>query len=180
MTPAPIAPTPAPFKYVTKAHPTIYGGVTFRSRLEATWAAFFDIVKWQWAYEPIDLHGWVPDFIVNEKIAVEVKPIYRIDQMPLEIAKMRASNWPGPLIILGAQPRCYRTDDDKFGWTLKECSFSGSQLFPDVMRWFTCYDEGENLVYSYESEGGMGPSPDFLDEAWSRASGITRWKAQHK
>jgi hypothetical protein len=44
------------------AIPTRYGGVQFRSRLEARWAAFFDLAGWRWQYEPIDLAGWIPDF----------------------------------------------------------------------------------------------------------------------
>lgn len=45
-----------------KPHPTRYNGVEFRSRLEARWAAFFDILGWEWRYEPVDLEGWTPDF----------------------------------------------------------------------------------------------------------------------
>ena len=66
-----------------KAIPTVYKGVQMRSRLEATWAAFWDALGWQWDYEPVDLDGWIPDFRVNigrgvrEPISllVEVKPI---------------------------------------------------------------------------------------------------------
>jgi hypothetical protein len=42
--------------------PTTYAGVRFRSRLEARWAAMFDRLSVQWAYEPLDLQGWTPDF----------------------------------------------------------------------------------------------------------------------
>jgi hypothetical protein len=52
----------SPLKYTITAHPTTYGGVNFRSRLEARWAAFFDLLEWKWEYEPVDLYGWVPDF----------------------------------------------------------------------------------------------------------------------
>jgi hypothetical protein len=59
-----------------RAHPTTYGGTQFRSRLEARWAAFFDLAQWRWEYEPSDDAGWVPDFIlVDSGVAVEVKPI---------------------------------------------------------------------------------------------------------
>jgi hypothetical protein len=60
-----------------KAIPTIYEGVRFRSRLEARWAAFFDLAGWPWEYEPFDLEGWCPDFRLLGKIPglVEVKPI---------------------------------------------------------------------------------------------------------
>ena len=44
--------------------PTMYDGYRFRSRLEARWAAFFDLAGWEWKYEPIDLDGWIPDFWV--------------------------------------------------------------------------------------------------------------------
>jgi hypothetical protein len=61
-----------------KARPTKYGGFTFRSRLEARWAAFFDACGWQWDYEPAEFDGWVPDFLLKTKKQrtwVEVKPI---------------------------------------------------------------------------------------------------------
>jgi hypothetical protein len=63
--------------YDIKAIPTIYAGVQFRSRLEAKWAAFFDLCGWGWDYEPFDLDGWAPDFMLKGKIKtlVEVKPI---------------------------------------------------------------------------------------------------------
>jgi hypothetical protein len=48
--------------YSITAHPTMYKGIQFRSRLEARWAAFFDLVGWFWEYEPVDLEGWTPDF----------------------------------------------------------------------------------------------------------------------
>lgn len=60
------------------AIPTEYGGVCFRSRLEARWAAFFDLVGWQWEYEPsIDFPGWIPDFRLKgaQPAFVEIKPI---------------------------------------------------------------------------------------------------------
>lgn len=77
--------------YDLKAHPTLYAEVMFRSRLEARWAAFFDIVKWDWQYEPIDLNGWSPDFRVKfpcghsdcpeyHVLLVEVKPYFDLSE----------------------------------------------------------------------------------------------------
>jgi hypothetical protein len=43
---------------------TLYRGHRFRSRLEAKWAAFFDAAGWRWQYEPLDLDGWIPDFVI--------------------------------------------------------------------------------------------------------------------
>jgi hypothetical protein len=76
-----------------KAIPTSYKGVNFRSRLEARWAAFFDLCNWPWAYEAVDLNGWIPDFILGQNldsgIPVEVKPI---DFMGLSSAQ-REQSW---------------------------------------------------------------------------------------
>lgn len=53
--------------YTIKAHPTLYHGTMFRSRLEARWAAFFDLAGWAYEYEAFDLVGWTPDFLVHFK-----------------------------------------------------------------------------------------------------------------
>jgi hypothetical protein len=77
-------------KYTIKAHPTKYNGVQYRSRLEARWAAFFDMIGWKHEYEPIDLPGWSPDFRVvfpcghsecngSHSLLVEIKPYFSID-----------------------------------------------------------------------------------------------------
>ena len=53
----------------SKSIPTMYKGVSFRSRLEARYAAFFDLAGWDWSYEAIDKDGWIPDFLVRFKCA---------------------------------------------------------------------------------------------------------------
>ena len=96
-----------------RAIPTLYNGVQFRSRLEARWAAFFNLVGWRWDYEPIDLKGWAPDFALigrNEKIFVEVKPIIwpdnekeciKICEERHDLKKVR-NYTEGEILILGA------------------------------------------------------------------------------
>lgn len=50
------------------ARPTVYKGKRMRSRLEATWAAFFDRHQMGWKYEPrafaSELGQYLPDFYV--------------------------------------------------------------------------------------------------------------------
>ena len=57
------------------AIPTMYNGILFRSRLEARWACFYDFLGWTWIYEPFDLNGWTPDFLINSELLIEIKPI---------------------------------------------------------------------------------------------------------
>jgi len=66
--------------------PIKYSGVQFRSRLEASWAAFFDLVGWKWTYEPVDLPGWIPDFALEgyRRVLVEVKP-FPPDSKPVDV-----------------------------------------------------------------------------------------------
>lgn len=114
-----------------KAHPTTYGGVNFRSRLEAKWAAFFDLLDWTWQYEPIDLNGWTPDFSIqchSGPIYVEVKPIEwsgcpddntkqvraRADLDKVRRYIVTASN-PREVLILGTAP-AFLTAGPKGGW----------------------------------------------------------------
>lgn len=64
--------------YKIDPKPTIYKGLLFRSKLEAHWAKFFDVLKLKWEYEKdyyrIDYHTYYkPDFWVNGWI-IEIKP----------------------------------------------------------------------------------------------------------
>ena len=64
------------------AIPTRYGGINFRSRLEARWAAMFDMLGWPYEYEPYDLPGWIPDFLIpaRTEILIEVKPFTHFEE----------------------------------------------------------------------------------------------------
>lgn len=78
--------------YTIKAKETIFKEVLFRSRLEAKWAAMFELCGWAWQYEPVDLPRWSPDFFIHIrrpranglireiKLLAEVKPYTSIDQ----------------------------------------------------------------------------------------------------
>lgn len=43
----------------------IYNGLRFRTRLEARWAAFFDLAGWEWRTNPSPVNDWLPDFHVT-------------------------------------------------------------------------------------------------------------------
>lgn len=115
--------------------PTTYKGIKFRSRLEARWAAYFDLRDdgLKWAYEPIDLPGWIPDFMleipgIELPALAEVKPVASLAAFmrSIDSTKMahailtsahvfRANTFRG-IQILGVKPGCW--------WTLgKEVGF---------------------------------------------------------
>lgn len=91
-----------------KAVPTTYAGVTFRSRLEARTAVFFDAAGISWEYEPVRvaLEGggtYLPDFRTNESGYVEVKGAEENLDKPY---LLRAADALGHLTILGPIPDC--------------------------------------------------------------------------
>jgi hypothetical protein len=102
-----------------KPIPTTYGGFRFRSRLEARWAAFFDAIRWPWQYEPLDLMGYIPDFVLpfrRSAVLAEVRPIvstewehtchdggYR-ECLVCTAGKIECSGWNGEYLVLGSQP----------------------------------------------------------------------------
>lgn len=87
--------------------PTLYRGRRYRSRLEARWACFFDLVGWKYEYEPFDLPGWIPDFALfgedGRQVLVEIKPTPRADVGKVGRA-VKASNWSAPVFILDCAP----------------------------------------------------------------------------
>lgn len=90
-----------------KAIPTRYEGVTFRSRLEARWALFFDAIGTAWEYEPqgYDLGDgmwYLPDFWIPEwGCYVEIKPTVE-NTGALVLASMLAEqSRKGVIVIMG-------------------------------------------------------------------------------
>jgi len=93
---------------VIHAIPTLYAGVRFRSRLEARWAAFFDIVGWRWEYEPFDYAGYIPDFAILGKIPllVDVKPATTAPELWARVRVLAplVREWRHDVLVLGASP----------------------------------------------------------------------------
>lgn len=95
------------------AIPTTYKGIEFRSRLEAKWAVMFDQLGWTWEYEPIDLHGYIPDFYIDfgrRRYFVEIKPamttaeLYSaLDKALSALGDERTEN----ILVLGGSPGKY-------------------------------------------------------------------------
>jgi hypothetical protein len=103
------------------AHPTQYRGIQFRSRLEATWAAMFDELRWPWEYEPLELPGYIPDFVLRftEPILVEVKPAVTeadLTAVAVDLEPIIRGGWSGEALLLGIGP--YDTTQAMDGLTI--------------------------------------------------------------
>jgi hypothetical protein len=150
-------------KYTIKAHPTKYNGVQYRSRLEARWAAFFDMIGWNHEYEPIDLLGWSPDFRVvfpcghsecngSHSLLVEIKPYFSIKQF---------SGHPS---------------GDYIGCGL------GEKWNPDMCCSAAQFGSNPEVSYWCMSHGAGGGDEDLTNwiprdysKLWSEAGNLTQW-----
>jgi len=121
----------AEIDYGIKAVETKYAGTVFRSRLEARWAAFFDVVGWPWVYEPFDLDGWFPDFLLKPvvktrpPVLVEIKPITEFCKDTadrIEKSLVKSNNKFEPL-LLGLTPLF--EEDEQYSYAPDETSSVG-------------------------------------------------------
>jgi len=88
----------------TSAIPTTgINGIRFRSRIEAQWAEMFTKLGWEWEYEPIDLKGYIPDFILkfpHRHVLVEVKGDTDIKNIEQYADKIVKSGWDGEFLLV--------------------------------------------------------------------------------
>lgn len=102
-----------------KAIPTLHNGVQYRSRLEARWGAFFNLIGWRTEYEPCDFNGWIPDFAIfgDNVVYVEVKPV---DSFPEDVAdEIDRSGCENECLIVGLTPtQKWKWNDSvlRLGW----------------------------------------------------------------
>jgi transposase len=142
-------------KYNMKSVETVYNGTTFRSRLEANWAACFDIYRWQWTYEPFDLDGWFPDFLLKSEdserpdVLVEVKPLTSFCEetaQKIQEALEKTDNHHVPALLVGTEPFWSEEwEQICVGWLLEyndyENSWSWDEAPMRYVDWSYCSDE---------------------------------------
>jgi hypothetical protein len=111
---------------------TIYKGMRFYSRLEATWACFFDLLKWQWEYHPRTFKCWLPTFAIYGSDIIYVA-VERVFSFPWHIAnKIEKSGCDKECLILPESlfflQDCHH--DLSFGW------FREGTYIDDGIKWF--------------------------------------------
>lgn len=92
-----------------KSIETQYKGCCFRSRLEARWAVFFDVLNISWEYEKegFEFAGvrYLPDFWLSTvNMWAEVKPNYRFDKASRILATQLANQTGFEVLMLGGVP----------------------------------------------------------------------------
>lgn len=173
---------------------TVYKNISFRSRAEARWAAFFDGLGWSWEYEPIDLEGYIPDFILSfrQPLLVEVKGgvlpqnFVGSEVVRLAASKVEVSGWDGLAVVVGAAPDMTNptwpllgrfaamvdgddvSDTDAALFRCGACQSPSLHSYSGPWRCFRCgaYD-GDRYVEYIEN----------ARELWAQACNVTQWRA---
>jgi len=182
--------------------PTLYKDIQFRSRLEARYAVYFDLLGWEWAYEPIDLPGWIPDFVLfsssQENVFVEVKPIsnfVEFEDRGKVVGALEQSKYSGaPILVLGC--RTWKIDSGRlaFGWLGDRTYQSEGYIFVPVYMIKYKYSWGFKTPLIHRLPGQYGgyqwkgyrdytvfggeageESNDFLS-LWAKAGNTVQWK----
>lgn len=176
--------------YTIRPVEVYYKGYRFRSRLEARWAAFFDLCEWAWEYEPADFNGWFPDFVLlgkkGNRVYVEVKPIAEpCRELQDRIDK---SGCPDEVLIVGLCPTLPGSwFDCRLGWLRESLAWGpamlvvptedrriiqGSCRFDFMHADMTYYGRITNCA-----DGGHPLTADRVDvsEFWGLAHEMTRY-----
>lgn len=175
--------------------PTIYRDVQFRSRLEARWAVFFDLLRWPWQYEPFDLEGWIPDFLIRGSLGpvlVEVKPV--VDRPDSVLDEIDATSWAGRVLVVGCalDLSSRYSSGIGFGWcgepAVPDRDDSEGRRFWDTA---TFYGRPDRIGFSgygggwtdwifdmHGKEGWDDAIADVVRPLWARAGNLTQWKGK--
>jgi len=148
-----------------KGIPTIgVRGIQFRSRIEAQWAYIFEKLEWNWEYEPVDLEGYIPDFIIkfdDDEILIEIKGdtnIWKDEIYKPHKDKIIKSGWKGIFGILGST---YKESNAEYWINIgKVFHFIDTEIHEDdlVVR--------KNYKTHKWSLGGEWGAYDILNDYW--------------
>lgn len=176
---------------------TTHAHTRFRSRLEARWAAFFDLIGWRWEYEPFDLDGYIPDFLLlgHDPVLVEVKPIasYAEAEHIAECTPLHPSYPPlvvgcTPLLpdgydVAGAIGQTYEGDVTKSLEVARArwgyCSACGGFcVIHDLGAWINHPDGHDIRCQRDRVKPGLWSDPrQVIERLWAEARNVTQWRA---
>ncbi|MDX0007811.1 hypothetical protein GOB40_13820 [Sinorhizobium meliloti] len=162
-------------QYTIKAIPTTYNHVQFRSRLEARWAAFFDLCGWRWDYEPFDLDGWAPDFLIRTNVGpvlCEVKPNDIVTFMERQVERYENSEKtePWPFADYG---KAIRHSAHRAVCLLGDAPLSLVSCMP--IGFFDKTPAGATFTFD-NLHDALTPSID-TEAAWRQAGNVVQWNA---
>lgn len=183
--------------------PNSYKGRNYRSLLETRWAIMFEKLGWQAEYEPFELNGWIPDFMLigkDKSLLVEVKPFSHIEQyydstVKIEKATKDTEHKQTEVLLLGVNPaqECENWPFPRIGWiseVYELAEFPGKYIrsYGEARMWHSskglfCLGSVEGAYYDRINNSDWKDSGDYevslMAEMWADAGSQTQWKAPY-
>jgi len=185
-----IGPDDMPKALRKKGIPTTHKHRLYRSRLEARWAAMFDLMGWDYEYEPFDLKGWIPDFAIMGEpgMLVEIKPADKQADFASAIDKIEKADPKRDILLLG-----YRLPVDAeeyagaLGWLIEYDHYGYRNGVGPAMaglnknQQIDVFHEWGSFAYrisgEYDGDGHLRPvTQSYLDMLWAKAGNEVQWK----
>lgn len=172
---------------VNRGIPTMNQGIQFRSRLEARWASFFTMLGWPWEYEPFDLNGYIPDFVLKFEhsgkpapVLVEVKPSLYVQELHEHTGKIEKSGWSKEALIVGGalfddDEGCHVLGITTSGWKDEQGSSSFGYWVDAHTRFCEKIDHGHAGLTCAEGSWhcrvcGVGGKPWSVTTGWDQCA----------
>jgi hypothetical protein len=183
-----------------KAIPTTHRGLNMRSRLEAIWAEVFTQLGWNWYYEPLELDGWIPDFVIDghghKPLLVDVKPYASFvdgDDLDMKIRHALGQDINKyNLFVTTAYPIVKPANKNRgldipyVGWVLVDNSWAHALITspcPSPSKVFGLAGATGSGLYGDMITGVpyiipvKAPAlPEFMSHFWNPAINTTQWK----
>jgi hypothetical protein len=165
--------------------PTKFDGIEFRSRLEAKWAAMFNLCGIRWEYEPFDGNGYTPDFLIklrdDTEIIVEVKPVANIENSKKYWDKTTRGLdgvWNGDAVFLGCVP--ILDDGSEFvppiaGPTLKIGNKPTWLKDIDYLHLYWDHVSNTNSSLTFKRFTEYRTHPSDIENVWRAACNEVKW-----
>ena len=177
---------------------TKYNDILFKSRLEARWAAFFDLMNWKWEYEPIDCNGWIPDFVIYGKkfmgydkepediiLLVEVKPFHKLKQYDIKKYVKAINNTiykSDEILLLGSTINIISSNECSIGWLNDRTCFDEDYNFDkcliNKLGGFYHYSGyyGCRITGEYEGDHNNSCKSNEIKKRWNIAYERTKYR----
>lgn len=168
-------------EYTIRSIETWYRGHLFRSRLEATWAAFFDLCGWDWEYEPFELEGWLPDFRLmfkKQSLLIEIKPVSEFpEDVGTRVVDSVKKHGFEAATIFGIPPVIGRYGRKNYlGWSWDKYSQEWREmLFVNMGNHI-----GLICIFGDPGDGYFSSDADLLKKTWGHAKSKARYIHKEK
>lgn len=144
----------------------------------------FDQLGWTWVYEPIDLAGYIPDFILQfkEPLLIEIKPALTVEDLLAPFEKIRTGGWTRRFAVLGAARVNYTESYMDTAWGMQFEPYFGVQdlqIFRCGCGYTPCSTSG-NWSCGRGCDlrpGHANPSePKEILKMWRAAGNTVQWR----